>query len=613
MIRAKGTNLAAATALALLVGVGSARANYGVQVRVRALSPGFPNHVFIDIRRANGVKAINAGTGLRTCGAAFTSTPICSSTAPVSTGRAAAGADLVNGAIFLFGQSTECDQEADPNCFPIGLASAQGVLQDELTFDLPPGMNSATVTAIMWVSGSVRVGVSFFGVAQLQFGSLRGELTNLRNLPGRITIDLVVSRLLPGGLVHFISGNMVAVVSGNSFFDFSNTAAIELVLPAGVTFTSSSGGRYLGPSETPPPDLDHFKCYEAEGDGSQLGRPVDLVDQFEDQLAVLVGETELFCNPVAKTVGQEVTEIGDTTAHLTGYEIEGDDDAERIVTISNQFGEQTLEVEEAELLFVPSEKDGQVSALNIDHFKCYEADGDPVNVNVDLQDQFGVELDVLVGEPELFCNPVDKNGEGIKDESSHLTCYDIKDDEDEAAGENNPVDDGDGDELGDMTAKRVVSVSNQLAEQALEVEEPKLLCVPSEKLEVILRDDDDAPLDSDGDTVFDVDDVCADTVIPEAVVPTQGLGNNRHALVTDDTIFDTKKKGTIQDSEFTVQDTAGCSCEQIIEEQGLGQGHIKFGCSNGAMKNWIEQVGGGSPLSPSFVPRSRSGSASRRR
>ena len=127
-------------------------------------------------------------------------------------------------------------------------------------------------------------------------------------------------------------------------------------------------------------------------------------------------------------------------------------------------------------------------------------------------------------------------------------------------------------------------------------------------------------LDSDGDTVFDVDDVCADTVIPEAVVPTKGLGGNRHALVNDDTIFDTNEQGTIQDSEFTVQDTAGCSCEQIIAEAGLGQGQITSGCSTGAMQNWIKKVGGGSPVSPSFVLRdlrsplrSRSGSASRRR
>jgi len=37
-------------------------------------------------------------------------------------------------------------------------------------------------------------------------------------------------------------------------------------------------------------------------------------------------------------------------------------------------------------------------------------------------------------------------------------------------------------------------------------------------------------------------------------------------------------------------DTAGCSCEQIIDAQGLGNGHTKFGCSIGAMQNWISLV-----------------------
>jgi len=47
-----------------------------------------------------------------------------------------------------------------------------------------------------------------------------------------------------------------------------------------------------------------------------------------------------------------------------------------------------------------------------EHFKCYNAEGDAVNAIVDLQDQFGVEPQVLVGEPDLFCNPVAKNGGG---------------------------------------------------------------------------------------------------------------------------------------------------------------------------------------------------------
>ena len=134
-------------------------------------------------------------------------------------------------------------------------------------------------------------------------------------------------------------------------------------------------------------------------------------------------------NPVT---GDEVTDIGDPTVHLTGYEIgdvddDSDSDAvvERIVIVTNQFGEeQELLVNDPETLMVPSEKNGEPSDLNLDHFQCYGAEGVAVNVIVDLEDQFGASQN-WVGEPELFCNPVNKNGEGIIDELNHLTCYEI--------------------------------------------------------------------------------------------------------------------------------------------------------------------------------------------
>ncbi len=218
--------------------------------------------------------------------------------------------------------------------------------------------------------------------------------------------------------------------------------------------------------------LDHYLCYETDDGAAEVEVVVSLEDQFGFDEKVEVDETDLFCNPVAKTIDEEVTEIGDPTAHLTGYEIEGDDDAERIVIISNQFGEeQALSLEEAWLLFVPSEKDFQVSDLNLDHFKCYEAEGNAVDVTVRLEDQFGPLEEVLVSEPELFCNPVDKNEEGIIDEESHLTCYEI--------------------EIDDEGTETVASVENQFGLQVLEVEEPVLLCVPSEKLEVQDDVDDD--------------------------------------------------------------------------------------------------------------------------
>jgi|GEM_PF-578265 len=121
---------------------------------------------------------------------------------------------------------------------------------------------------------------------------------------------------------------------------------------------------------------------------------------------------------------------------------------------------------------------------------------------------------------------------------------------------------------------------------------------------VILIDDDSTPLrssdhdglvlflakDSDGDGVTDDADYCPGTVIPEGA-PTADLGTNRFALTDDDRIFDTNNpKGTGPMASFDIFDTAGCSCEQIVVEQELGKGHLKFGCSLGEMEEWVEWV-----------------------
>ncbi len=93
--------------------------------------------------------------------------------------------------------------------------------------------------------------------------------------------------------------------------------------------------------------------------------------------------------------------------------------------------------------------------------------------------------------------------------------------------------------------------------------------------------------DCDGDGIAEADDQCPGTSIPENV-PTSGLGVNRFALVDGDTTFDTNApNGVGPQVSFTTEDTAGCSCEQIIDALGLGNGHRKFGCSVGAMQNWV--------------------------
>jgi len=90
-------------------------------------------------------------------------------------------------------------------------------------------------------------------------------------------------------------------------------------------------------------------------------------------------------------------------------------------------------------------------------------------------------------------------------------------------------------------------------------------------------------LDADNDGVADgCNDRCLGTVFPEGV-PTNGLKPNHYALVDGDTTFDTNGGASV----FTLQQTAGCSCEQIIVAAGLGNGHRKNGCSQGAMEDWI--------------------------
>jgi predicted extracellular nuclease len=93
-------------------------------------------------------------------------------------------------------------------------------------------------------------------------------------------------------------------------------------------------------------------------------------------------------------------------------------------------------------------------------------------------------------------------------------------------------------------------------------------------------------LDQDHDGVADeCTDRCLGTVVPEGAGAT-GLNPNHYALADADLIFDTNGGSSV----FTVQQTAGCSCEQILVSQGFGKGKAKHGCSQGTMDDWILSV-----------------------
>lgn len=240
----------------------------------------------------------------------------------------------------------------------------------------------------------------------------------------------------------------------------------DCTCPAALTTTTTSTSTT---STLACPGLDHFKCYRSSGFARPAPRPVSLVDQFGATSATVTKPIRL-CNPADKN-GEG---IDDATAHLMCYALKETGFVPRDVVVTNQFGQQTLNVVKPQQLCLPAIKNGVPSALDIDHFKCYRARGKrgtptfaPRTVTV--ADQFEIRT-VSVVKPLFVCNPVDKNGEGIGSPACHLTCYRIVD-------------------RGTEFEPRPVNVEDQFTSQDLtslrgECRRSALLCLPSDKSEL---------------------------------------------------------------------------------------------------------------------------------
>ena len=98
-----------------------------------------------------------------------------------------------------------------------------------------------------------------------------------------------------------------------------------------------------------------------------------------------------------------------------------------------------------------------------------------------------------------------------------------------------------------------------------------------------LGDTCDACTDADSDGVCDHRDACLATRLPESV-PYRELGFLRWADVDGDRVFETRKRTAFR--AFTLKDTAGCSCEQIIHAWNLGALALDYGCPTAAMILW---------------------------
>ena len=136
-------------------------------------------------------------------------------------------------------------------------------------------------------------------------------------------------------------------------------------------------------------------------------------------------------------------------------------------------------------------------------------------------------------------------------------------------------------------------------------------CDPDVDGDLVLNGDDNCPLianptqadtdgdgigdacdpDDDNDGVDDDSDMCLNLDLVDDVA-TGGLNPNHWMFDQAANTFITIKKGKGKGAgrSYSLQDTAGCLCEDIIVALELGKGHVKHGCSNSAMDDWVAFV-----------------------
>jgi len=222
---------------------------------------------------------------------------------------------------------------------------------------------------------------------------------------------------------------------------------------------------------TPGVPLDHFQCYVPKQVPVQVAGAVVLQDQFDGKKFEDVKVTKLyrFCNPVRKVFKGKVTPILNPKLDLAFYSIVTKPTGNHTLLISNQFGQQQLVVRPPRWLAVPTAKNSQIQPDTklLSHFKCYPVTtGKPVNVVVNLTDQWHTEPKVKVGLPVIFCNPTLKIHAGKKypivNTAAHLVCY----------------------RLAAKPFGKSALIRNQFSTTDLAVTGADLLCVPSRKLKV---------------------------------------------------------------------------------------------------------------------------------
>jgi hypothetical protein len=200
-----------------------------------------------------------------------------------------------------------------------------------------------------------------------------------------------------------------------------------MLVVVGIAFAPS-----IVSAQTQFPIENHYKAYFVEPNPFHPGL-VRLVDQFGPSDYTLGKVLNRFSNPVRKN-GSEI--FFPLVHHTWWFLPSNNQDPIRTVDLDNQFGRQTWVVSQGAYLLAPAAKTlppqqppPPLPPHTANHYKCYLAEGPPVNVPVTLVDQFGTTTNVAVA-PEWFCNPVAKTVETgetypIVDPEAHLACYRI--------------------------------------------------------------------------------------------------------------------------------------------------------------------------------------------
>lgn len=183
------------------------------------------------------------------------------------------------------------------------------------------------------------------------------------------------------------------------------------------------------------PLWDHYKVYQTLAHPSHIEQ-VTLIDQFQTRTDDVVQYLDRLANPVAKNHGAAFYPINRPELHYTWWALSQRPPIDINVLAINQFGDQYIHVGGPytgwdTYLLNPANKNAPTGTpLPLaNHYKCYPAQGAPVNTTVGLSDQF-FSRNAVVFEPRWFCAPCEKrllNGTvyPMVDPKQHYTVYEI--------------------------------------------------------------------------------------------------------------------------------------------------------------------------------------------